>query len=88
MDQTTKDTIYFCLDFVKTNYSAQSQNVQCRNWLKMAMDLVAKSQLPTGDFIISNLKEADGYFSGANSSATSNTLFEKIDMVKTLLVGL
>ena len=45
MDQTTKDTIYFCLDFVKNNCSAQSQNVQCRNWIKMAMDLVSKSDL-------------------------------------------
>ncbi|GAB6106482.1 hypothetical protein [Fusibacter bizertensis] len=85
MDQTTKDTIYFCLDFVKSNYSAQSQNVQCRNWLKMAMELIIKSDLPTGDFIVANLKDADGYFSGVNSNATSNTLFEKIDMVKTLL---
>ncbi|MDH8677833.1 hypothetical protein QE109_06725 [Fusibacter bizertensis] len=87
MDQTTKDTIYFCLDFVKNNYSAQSQNVQCRNWIKMAMDLVSKSDLPTSDFIVANLKEADDYFSGVNGNATSNTLFEKIEMVKTLLTS-
>jgi len=85
MDQTTKDTIYFCLDFVKNNYGEQSKNVQCRNWIKMAMDLIEKSGVGIADFMISNLKEADGYFSGTNSSATSNTVLDKIEMVKTLM---
>lgn len=85
MDQTTKDTIYFCLDFVKNNHNETSQNVQCRNWIKMAIDLIEKSGIGISDFMVSNLKEADGYFSGTNSSATSNTVLDKIDMVKTLM---
>lgn len=85
MDQTTKDTIIFCLDFVKNNFSAQSQNVQCRNWLAMAINLVDTSNLAAKDFIIANLKEVDGYFSGSNSRATANTVIEKLELVRTLL---
>lgn len=85
MDQTTKDTIVFCFDFVKNNFSEQSQNVQCRNWLAMAVDLVDKSDLGAKDFIIANLKEVDGYLSGSNSRATANTVLDKLDLARTLL---
>lgn len=85
MDQTTKDTIVFCFDFVKNNYNEQSQNVQCRNWLAMAIDLVDKSDLSAKDFVIGSLKEIDGYLSGSNSQATSNTVLEKLDLARTLL---
>ncbi len=87
MNQTDKDMVYFCLDFIKNNVTVQSQNVQCRNWLKIASDLIEKSDLGSAGFIVSNLKEADGYFSGVNASATSNTVLEKIDLVKSLLSG-
>ncbi len=85
MNQSDKDMIYFCLDFVKNNLSEQSQNVQCRNWIKTASDLVEKSDLGSAGFIVSNLKEADDYFSGASTSATVNTVLDKIEMVKQLL---
>ena len=85
MDQSSKDMILFCLDFVKNNYGEQSQNVQCRNWIAMAIDLLEKSTLSSSGFMVMNLKEADGYFSGANGSATANTVMEKIEMVKALL---
>ena len=79
MEQSSLDTIQFCLEFVKNNYSSQSQNVQCRKWLKMVMQLLEKGEHPNKDFIIMNLLEVDGYFSGANSKATSNTIFDKIE---------
>lgn len=85
MNQSDKDMVYFCLDFVKNNLHEQSQNVQCRNWLKTASELIGKSELGSAGFIISNLKEADDYFSGASASATVNTVLDKIDMVKQLL---
>ena len=85
MEQSSLDTIQFCLEFVKNNYSSQSQNVQCRNWLKMVMQLLEDGGHPNKDFIIMNLMEVDGYFSGANSKATSNTIFDKIELVKSLL---
>lgn len=85
MDQSSKDMVLFCLDFVKNNYGEHSQNVQCRNWIATAIGLLEKSTLSSSGFMVMNLKEADGYFSGANSSATANTVIEKIEMVKTLL---
>ena len=85
MEQSNKDMVLFCLDFVKNNVSVQSQNVQCRNWLKMAMDEIGKSGFSSSDFVISNLMEVDGYFSGQNARATVNTVYDKIDLVKTLI---
>ena len=86
MNQSDKDMVYFCLDFVRNNLGEQSQNVQCRNWLKVACDLIEKSDLGSADFMVSNLKEADQYFYGSSTSATTNTVREKIDLVKSLLV--
>lgn len=85
MNQSQKDMVSFCLDFVKNNVSQPSQNVQCRNWLKTAMEQITASALPMGDFLVSSLQEADGYFSGVNSAATTNTVIEKIEMVQKLI---
>lgn len=85
MDQSSKDMVLFCLEFVKNNVSVQSQNVQCRNWIKTAKDIIGKSNLSSSDFMMSALDEADGYFSGVNISATTNTVIDKIKMVESLL---
>jgi len=85
MDQSSKDMIFFCMEFVRDNIYEQSQNVQCRTWLKTAMDIVEKSGLDNADFIIGNLKGADAYFSGADSISTSNNVIDKIKMVEGLL---
>lgn len=85
MEQSQKDMIIFCLDFVKNNLGEQSQNVQCRNWLKTAIDTLESSNLSSAGFMIGNLKEVDGYFSGSNSSATSNTVLDKLEMVRSIL---
>lgn len=85
MDQTSKDTVLFCLDFVKNQHSVQSQNVQCRNWIAMAIKLIDDSDLGAKDFIVANLKEVDGYFSGVNANATSNTVLDKLELVRSLM---
>lgn len=85
MDQSSKDMLFFCMEFVRDNIYERSQNVQCRTWLKTAMDIIEKSELDNGDFIISNLKGADAYFSGADSISTSNNVIDKIKMVEALL---
>lgn len=85
MDQSSKDTILFCLDFVKNQHSVQSQNVQCRNWIAMAIKLIDESELGAKDFIVANLKEIDGYFSGVNSRATTNTVLDKLNLVRSLM---
>ena len=87
MDQSAKDMIYFCMEFVKNNVYEQSQNVQCRTWLKMAIDIIEQNALEGGEFMVSNLKSADAYFSGADGTLTSNNVIEKVKMVELLLTN-
>jgi hypothetical protein len=63
----------------------QSQNVQCRNWIKTAKDSIEKSGLSSSNFILSILDEIDGYFSGSDTHLTSNDILGKIDMIESLL---
>jgi hypothetical protein len=63
----------------------QSQNVQCRNWIKTAKDSIKKSNLSSSNFILSILDEIDGYFSGSDTKLTSNDVLEKISMIQSLL---
>jgi len=85
MNQKGKEMVLFSLNYVKNNMDEQSQNVQCRNWIKTAKDSIEKSGLSSSNFIDSILGEIDGYFSGSDSKLTSNDVREKINMVESLL---
>lgn len=87
MDQSAKDMIYFCMEFVRNNVYEQSQNVQCRTWLKMAIDIIEQNALEGGEFMVSNLKSADAFFSGVDGTLTSNNVIEKVKMVELLLTN-
>ena len=85
MDQNSKEMVLFSLSYIKNNMSEQSQNVQCRNWIKTAKDSIEKSGLSSSNFIMSILDEIDGYFSGSDSKLSSNDVREKMNMVESLL---
>lgn len=85
MDQSSRDMVLFCLEFVRNNVSEQSQNVQCRNWIKKAQELIRNSQVDSFEFMIMTLDEADRFFSGVDQSATTNTVLEKLKLVESLL---
>ena len=85
MNQKGKEMVLFSLNYVKNNMDEQSQNVQCRNWIKTAKDSIEKSGLSSSNFIASILDEIDGYFSGSDSQLTSNDVRDKINMVESLL---
>lgn len=85
MNQKVKEMILFSLNYVKNNIGEQSQNVQCRNWIKTAKDSIEKSGLSSSNFIMSILDEIDGYFSGSDTKLTSNDVREKISMIESLL---
>ena len=85
MNQKGKEMVLFSLNYVKNNMDEQSQNVQCRNWIKTAKDSIRKSGLSSSNFIDSILDEIDGYFSGSDSQLTSNDIREKINMIESLL---
>jgi hypothetical protein len=85
MNQKAKGMVIFSLNYVKNNMGEQSQNVQCRNWIKTAKDSIEKSGLSSSNFILSILDEIDGYFSGSDTKLSSNDVREKINMVESLL---
>jgi|GEM_PF-1378141 len=85
MNQKVKDMMLFSLSYVKNNMSEQSQNVQCRNWIRTAKDSIDKSGLSSSNFILSILDEIDGYFSGSDTQLTSNDVLGKINMIESLL---
>lgn len=85
MNQKEKDMVLFSISYVKNNIGEQSQNVQCRNWIKTAKDSIEKSGLSSSNFILSLLDEIDGYFSGSDKKLTSNDIREKINMIESLL---
>lgn len=85
MNQKVKDMVLFSLSYIKNNMGEQSQNVQCRNWIRTAKDSIEKSGLSSSNFILSILDEIDGYFSGSDTKLTSNDVLGKIDMIESLL---
>ena len=85
MNQKDKGMVLFSLNYIKNNMGEQSQNVQCRNWIKTAKDSIEKSGLSSSNFILSILDEIDGYFSGSDTQLSSNDVREKINMIESLL---
>ena len=85
MNSSSKDTINFCLSFIKDNFDEASQRTMCRTWLKTAVTTIKAENLGSGDFIISELIAIDQYLSGANSSMTPVDVTTKLDTVNQLL---
>lgn len=85
MKTKEKEMILYSLNYVKNNINEQSQNVQCRNWIKTAIQTLNKSDISSKNFLTGKLEEIDGYFSGSYSKLTSNDVFENIKMIESLI---
>lgn len=85
MNQTSKDTIEFCLEFIKGNVNNASQRTMCRTWVATAIDTVKKEKISSEDFVIGELTAMDDYLSGKNASLTSVDVLTKIDTVLQLI---
>lgn len=85
MNETSKSTLNFCLDFIQTNIDAASHRTQCRSWLATAIATVKEASLSSEDFIVAELNAVDRYLSGASTSMTSVDVTNKLDTVRQLL---
>lgn len=85
MNSTARDTMNFCLNFIKMNVDEASQKTQCRTWVKMAIDTIGKEDIGAKDYIISELDAIDRYLSGADGSMTTVDVRNKIDTVYQLM---
>lgn len=89
MDQANRDTLNFCIEFLKNNFSEHSQTSMCLVWLKKAVEILENERdLSSGDFIIGELNSLEKYIVGNDSSSSSRDMMSKIDMVVTLLKDL
>ncbi len=82
MDPSSRNTVEFCLQFIKNNVDEASQRTMCRTWIKTAMNTLASE---SNDFVISELESIDKYFSGADAGMTSVDVLTKVDTVSQLL---
>lgn len=85
MNSTTKDTINFCLQFIRINSDNVSQKTQCRTWTKMAIETMAKEDIGSRDFIISELEAIDRYLSGADGKMTTVDVMNKVETISQLM---
>jgi hypothetical protein len=86
MDQSSLDTLNFCVEFIKKHYHDRSQISMCLVWLKQARELLEKDDtLSSGIFIINELEAIEGYLLGSASSMTSADVDSKVQMIMTLL---
>lgn len=89
IDSSSKNTLSFCLDFIKANFLEHSQTTMCKTWLKTIVDILDKnSEISSVGFIKSELSAIDGFLSGGSTSLTSNDIYSKIEMIETLLKDL
>lgn len=86
MDQSSKDTLLFCIEFVKNNMREHSQNAMCRTWLKTATDILDRqSDLGSADYIKSELSAVDNWLSGKDGTSTSEDMATKLQTAEMLL---
>lgn len=89
IDDSSKNTISFCLEFTRTNLLEHSQNSQCRVWLKTVLTILdGHPEISSQGFMMSEIEDIDKFLSGSNSSLTSNDIYSKLEMVETLLKDL
>jgi len=86
MDQSTKDTLKFCIEFVKNNFREHSQVSMCLVWIKQATDILDKAtEVSSAGFISNELSSVEKYLTGSNSSSTYEDIISKIQMIETLM---
>lgn len=86
MDQASLNTLNFCVEFVKNNYSERSQTSMCIVWINQAKELLEKDDaLSSAVFIANELEAIENYLTGKASSLTSADIDSKIQMIETLL---
>ncbi len=82
MDLSTKNTIDFCLQFIKNNVDEASQRTMCRTWIKTAITTLSSGG---NDFVITELESIDKFFSGADGKMTSVDVLTKVDTILQIL---
>jgi len=86
MDQSTKDTLTFCIEFVKNNFREHSQVSMCLVWIKQAIEILDKAtEVSSAGFISNELSSIEKYLTGSDSSSTSEDVISKIQMIETLM---
>lgn len=86
MDQTSKNTLSFCIEFIKTNYREHSQVSMCLVWIKQATEILGKAtELSSAGFIESELAAIEKYLTGKDKSSTTADIDSKVKMIETLL---
>jgi len=86
IDDSNKNTLAFCIEFIRTHFREHSQQAQCRTWLKTAISILENApEVSSGNFIISEMTDIDKWLAGSDSKSTSEDMFSKLDMIDTLL---
>lgn len=86
MDQTSKNTLEFCMEFIANNFREHSQVSMCLVWLKQATEILEKdTELSSAGFIVNELSAIEKYLTGKDTSSTSADVSSKIKMIETLL---
>ena len=86
MDQTSRNTLSFCIEFIKNNYNEHSQVSMCLVWIKQANDILDKeTELSSAGFVQSELAAIEKYLTGKDKSSTTADIDSKVKMIETLL---
>lgn len=89
MDQSKKDTLNFCVEFIRNNYREHSQVSMCLVWVKQAVEILEGApEVSSAVFIINELQAVEKYLTGSDSSSTSTDIDSKLQMVETLVAGI
>lgn len=85
MNETSKSTIEFCLEFIKNNVDNASQRTMCRTWTATAIKVLKDDGPNSADYAISELEQVDDYLSGKNSKMTSVDVLTKLSTITQLI---
>lgn len=86
MDQTSKNTVSFCIEFIKNNFYEHSQISMCLVWMKQAVEILEKDiELSSAGFIVNELSAIERYLTGKDTSSTRADIDSKLRMIETLL---
>lgn len=86
MDQTSKSTLNFCIEFLKNNFNEHSQVSMCLVWLKQAIEILEKeTEFSSAGFIESELGAIEKYLTGKDTSSISADIDSKLQMIETLM---
>ncbi|WP_430885744.1 hypothetical protein [Fusibacter sp. JL216-2] len=89
MDQSKKDTLNFCIEFIKNNFREHSQVSMCLVWVKQAVDILdASPEISSAGFIVNELSAIEKYLTGSDTSSTSEDINGKLQMIEQLIAGI